>query len=235
MVDLDGEGVPFGADLLFAARNVAGCVVGVEICEDLWAVNPLSGNMALAGATVLLNPSASDEVLGKSEYRRDLVKQQSARCLAAYLYAGAGPGESTTDVVVAGHSLIAENGIVLAETERFHFASQMAATDVDEQRLIHERVTNSSFASALPGVAYRTIPFDVPEPAAAQLPLLRPDLSTTPFVPAGRRTAGRSSPFNRPGLASGSNTRGRECAGTRAHANPDGPRQPAGGLGRGNR
>ncbi len=186
MVDLDGEGVPFGADLLFAARNVAGCVVGVEICEDLWAVNPPSGNMALAGATVLLNPSASDEVLGKSEYRREVVKQQSARCLAAYLYAGAGPGESTTDLVFAGHSLIAENGIVLAETERFHFASQMAATDIDVQRLVHERVTNSSFASALPSVAYRTIPFDVSEPAAAQLPLLRPDLSTTPFVPADR-------------------------------------------------
>ncbi len=87
-----------------------GLRIGVEICEDLWAVQPPSGAQALAGATLLLNLSASNELLGKVDYRRDLVRQQSARCLAAYLYAGAGPGESTTDTVWAGHSLIAENG-----------------------------------------------------------------------------------------------------------------------------
>jgi len=86
-------------------------------------VQPPSGDMALVGAILLLNPSASDEVLGKSDYRRELVKQQSARCLVAYLYAGAGPGESTTDVIYAEHFLIAENGIVLAETERFRFST----------------------------------------------------------------------------------------------------------------
>src|SRR5262249_36980831 len=117
--------VPFGVDLLFPATNAPGCVVGVEICEDLWAVTPPSNDMALAGATILLNPSGSDEVLTKAEYRRELVSQQSARCLSAYLYAGSGPGESTTDVVFAGHCIIAENGSVLAETERFHFDTQM--------------------------------------------------------------------------------------------------------------
>jgi len=184
-VDIDGTTVPFGPDLLFQARNMPGCTMGIEICEDLWAVEPPSGAMALAGATVLLNPSASDELLSKSDYRRELVKQQSARCLAAYLYAGSGPGESTTDVIWGGHSLIAENGTILAETERFQFSSQMAAADIDVQRLTHERVKNSSFSAATPPHAYRTIPFTLPEPAASAqpVPLLRP-LAKTPFVPA---------------------------------------------------
>ena len=121
------------------------CVIGIEICEDLWAVNPPSGDLALAGATVLLNVSASNELLGKVDYRRDLVRQQSARCLAAYLYAGAGPGESTTDLVLAGHSLIAENGALLAETERFRFDTQLAMADVDVERLVHERLRNNAF------------------------------------------------------------------------------------------
>jgi NAD+ synthase (glutamine-hydrolysing) len=182
-VDIDGRNVPFGTHLLFQASNVPGCLIGIEICEDLWAVQPPSGNMALAGATLFLNPSGSNEVLGKSDYRRDLVKQQSARCLAAYLYAGAGPGESTTDVVYAGHALIAENGSVLAETERFHFSSQMAVADIDVQRLVHERLKNSSFSSAEPSQSYRKISFDL-SAFSSLSPLLRPGLSQTPFVPA---------------------------------------------------
>jgi NAD+ synthase (glutamine-hydrolysing) len=187
-IRLGDQDIPFGADLLFQAKNLSGCIMGIEICEDLWAVQPPSGNMALAGANVLLNPSASDEVLGKSDYRRALVQQQAARCLAAYLYAGAGPGESTTDVVWGGHSLIAENGIILAETERFRFSTEMALADIDVQRLTHERVNNSSFSSAMPHQSYRTIAFHLPEPAvpssSSQGRLLRPDLSPTPFVPA---------------------------------------------------
>jgi NAD+ synthase (glutamine-hydrolysing) len=185
-VEIDGAAIPFGADLLFAADNLADCTIGVEICEDLWAVNPPSGDMALAGAAILLNPSASDELLGKVDYRRELVKQQSARCLAAYLYAGAGPGESTTDVVYAGHSLIAENGTVMAETERFRFSSQMIVADIDLQRLSHERLKNSSFSAAEQQRAYRAIHFALPEPASsnATRELLRPQLARTPFVPA---------------------------------------------------
>lgn len=185
-VQLDNGEIPFGTDLLFHARNFPNCIMGIEICEDLWAVQPPSGNMALAGATVILNPSASDEVLGKSDYRRALVQQQAARCLAAYLYAGAGPGESTTDVVYAGHALISENGVILAETERFHFSTQMVMADIDVQRLIHERLKNSSFSSAMPHQSCRNIQFSLPETASArsQEALLRPDLSQTPFVPA---------------------------------------------------
>ncbi len=184
-VSLGGwESVPFGCDLLFAARNLPGCIFGVEICEDLWAVEPPSGAMALAGATILLNLSAGNELLGKADYRRDLVRQQSARCLAAYAYAGAGPGESTTDTVWAGHSLIAENGALLVETARFHFDTQMALADIDVQRLQHERWRNATFAAARPHRAFRTLTFDLPGEVQAITALLRPGLSRTPFVPA---------------------------------------------------
>ncbi|GHO78457.1 NAD(+) synthase [Ktedonobacter sp. SOSP1-85] len=185
-IQLAGESIPFGTDLLFSANNFPGCMFGIEICEDLWAVQPPSGSMALAGATVILNPSASDEILGKAEYRRALIQQQAARCLAIYLYAGAGPGESTTDVVFSGGAYINENGRMLAETERFLFSTQMAVADVDVQSMNHERLRNSSFSSALPDRAYRTLAFNLPEGVGSreQAELLRNDLTPTPFVPA---------------------------------------------------
>ncbi len=186
-VILDGIETPIGTDLLFAAEDLPEFVAGIEVCEDLWAVNPPSGDLALAGATVLLNGSASNELLGKVEYRRDLVRQQSARCLAAYLYAGAGATESTTDTVWAGHSLVAENGALLAETERFRFDTVMAVADVDVNRLALERIKNSAFGQAAAGVPpLRTIKFTLPGAAraAATTDLLRPGLSRTPFVPA---------------------------------------------------
>jgi NAD+ synthase (glutamine-hydrolysing) len=164
---LSGEKVPFGTDLLFRAANMSGFTLGIEICEDLWAVEPPSGGYAVAGATVIANPSASDELLLKAEYRKELVKQQSARCLAAYLYAGAGPNESTTDVVFAGHSLICENGIVLAESERFSFESTLSSADIDLEHLENERHRNSSF-SAAPVRKHRTI--DVELPASRAIP-----------------------------------------------------------------
>ncbi|MCS7060811.1 MAG: NAD(+) synthase [Anaerolineae bacterium] len=183
----DGQATPFGPDMLFEADNVPSCVIGIELCEDLWAVNPPSGAMALAGATVLLNPSASDEVLGKADYRRDLVRQQSARCLAAYVYAAAGPGESTTDVVFGGHSMIAENGALLAEAERFRFDTQVIVADVDVQRLVAERLRNSSFSAAGGAHDFRLVSFTLPDPLAGAEPpdLLRP-LAQMPFVPADR-------------------------------------------------
>jgi NAD+ synthase (glutamine-hydrolysing) len=183
-VEVNGALVPFGADLLFRAQNMPECVVGVEICEDLWAVEPPSGRLALAGATLLANLSASDELLGKAAYRRELVKQQSARCLAAYLYAGAGPGESTTDVVYGGHSLIAENGVILGETERFRFTTELAVVDVDVQRLVHERLRNSSYSQATATGELRTVSFALPRAdETPRVPLLRP-LAQAPFVPA---------------------------------------------------
>jgi len=179
-LQLGGAPVPFGADLLFRAEQQPDCVVGLEICEDLWSVTPPSSLLAASGATLLLNPSASPETLGKEGYRRDLVRSQSARCLAAYAYASAGPGESSTDLVYSGHSLICENGIELAETERFSFSSQLAIADVDLQRLQVERQRTSSFADA-PGRSCRQLAF--PLGACRSRQLLRP-ISATPFVPS---------------------------------------------------
>jgi NAD+ synthase (glutamine-hydrolysing) len=136
--------------------------------------------MAVAGATVLLNLSASPELLGKKEYRRNLVAAQSARCLAAYLYASAGPGESSTDLVFSGHSLVAENGQLLGETGRFSFDSQVVVADVDVQRLVNERFKNNSFGSSRSGAEYRIIDFALSDVTATQV--LRP-VPATPFVP----------------------------------------------------
>ncbi|MGD9703101.1 MAG: NAD(+) synthase [Acidimicrobiia bacterium] len=178
--------VPFGTDLLFALPGRAGAVVAVEICEDLWAVEPPSGRLALAGANIIANPSASPELLGKAEYRTELVRQQSARSLAVYCYAGAGPGESTMDVVYGGHSLICENGTERGSTRRFEFATQRTITDVDVKRLEHERLNNSSFAADR-GRETRMIP--VPAAPAGAVDLTRPatellwPVDRLPFVP----------------------------------------------------
>ena len=182
-VEINGIDVPIGTDLLFIAKNIPHFTASIEICEDLWTVNPRSGNAALAGATLHLNLSASNELLGKVDYRRALVKQQSARCLAAYLYACSGPGESTTDVVYSGHSMIAENGIILAETNRFQFLTQTTMADIDLQHLNHERLKNSSFSSADSNQPYRIIRFELPLNTLLSLEneLLRP-LSNKPFV-----------------------------------------------------
>ena len=186
-VDFEGRAVPFGTDLLFAVRDAPGAVLGVEICEDLWAPVPPSGELALAGATVLLNLSASNDILGKVAYRRALVGGQSARCLAAYLYASSGPGESSTDLVFGGDALIAENGTFLAQTSRFHFDTQMALADLDMERLRNERLHSSSFASSTARPT-RTIEIGLPFSTLAadrtvrDWSLLRP-LSPTPFIP----------------------------------------------------
>src|SRR4051794_16979763 len=116
VVEFAGASVPFGIDLLFQAEG--GVVVGIEICEDLWMPIPPSSVQAIGGANILLNLSASNETIGKSRYRTDLVLGQSGRCIAAYAYASAGPTESTTDLVFSGHCLIAENGLLLKESGR---------------------------------------------------------------------------------------------------------------------
>lgn len=182
------ERVPLASQLLFEDAAL-GCTFGVEICEDLWAVHPPSGDLCLAGANLILNPSASNELLGKSAYRRDLVRQQSARCMTAYAYAGAGPGESTTDVVFSGHCMIAENGSMLAESARFKFDSQLVYADIDTGRLLHERLTNSSFSAGSATVAFRRVPVALaarPKKSAAPLGALRPN-PALPFVPADPR------------------------------------------------
>jgi NAD+ synthase (glutamine-hydrolysing) len=174
------EAPPFGTDLLFDVDGMPDCLFGIEICEDGWVANPPSGGMAVAGATLLINLSASPEILGKCSYRRALVESQSARCLAAYVYASAGPGESSTDLVFSGHSLISENGQILAETRRFQFTSQMAIADIDIQHLVHERLRNNSYAASQADQDFLLVPVEVAERPAVKL--LRP-IARSPFVP----------------------------------------------------
>jgi len=181
-IDLLGHQIPFGTDLLFANSTDFRCIIGIEVCEDLWAVSPPSSNQALAGANIILNPSASNELLGKYDYRRSLVLQQSARCLAAYVYASAGPGESSTDVVYSGHCLIAENGALLSETPRFKFESQMTVSDVDLQHLQHDRLRNSSFSHAKAANPFRTQPLAVT--SRDNFANLKRKIDPAPFVPA---------------------------------------------------
>jgi len=180
-VFLHGAHVPVGTDLLFELTDRPHACIGVEICEDLWAVEPPSGRLALGGATLIVNPSASDELLGKAAYRRDLVRQQSARCLAAYAYAAAGPGESSTDLVFSGHNLLAECGLMLAETRRFAFEGDYVTADFDLERVAHERLCNSSF-SAAGGGAFRRILFPLGEPVG-EPGALRRSVARFPFVP----------------------------------------------------
>ncbi|MCX7846476.1 MAG: NAD(+) synthase [bacterium] len=181
---LNGSPVPFGADLLFRAEGNASFTVGVELCEDLWSPIPPSSMQALAGATILCNLSASNELVGKAEYRAQLVRQQSARCIAGYVYASAGVGESTTDVVFSGHAMIAENGIILAENPRFERDPVLLITDLDLGRLLHDRRTTTSFSTAAAEHApsCRTIDFTLEQPRW-HTPLRRP-IPTHPFVPA---------------------------------------------------
>jgi len=175
------ERIPFGTDILFKNSALKDCIVGIEICEDLWALEPMSTNQAAAGATLLLNLSASDEILGKAWYRRTLVQSQSGRCLAAYAYASAGAGESTTDLVFSGHSLIAENGAIMAETDRFSFETQIAYADIDVEKLVHDRFKNTSYAYVQHGMNFREIFFQTPETSPEKLFRSIPQ---NPFVPA---------------------------------------------------
>jgi NAD+ synthase (glutamine-hydrolysing) len=181
-----GDDVPFGNDLLFPAANVPGLIVGVEICEDLWGPVPPSSLQSFRGATVLTNLSASNETIGKAGYRRQLVGNQSARCIAGYVYCSAGVGESTTDLVFGGHCLIAENGILLGETERFRRDDQFLAADIDLDRLRVNRALTTSFNDAILAPAihqeYRQIPFTVAERRTGAR-LLR-EIEAHPFVPA---------------------------------------------------
>ncbi len=174
-VTVCGQQTLFGTSLLFACRQMPSFVLGVELCEDLWSVLPPSTFHALAGATVIANLSASDETVGKAEYRRSLVENQSARLLCGYLYASAGHGESTQDMVFAGHDLIAENGSLLAETTPF--AGGWAETELDCQRLEADRVRSTSFESSDEG--YQTVLFDL---ALTETALTR-RVDTAPFVP----------------------------------------------------
>lgn len=178
-----GHEAPFGTDLLFAAEDVPGLVVGAEICEDVWVPAPPSNAAALAGATVIANLSASNVTIGKSDYRHALCRVQSARCFAAYLYSAAGHGESTTDLAWDGHAMIYENGALLGETKRFSGAPQLLIADVDLDMLRADRMRQGSFAdcAAREGRPFRRCGFHL-NPPAGDLGLRRA-VSRFPFVP----------------------------------------------------
>lgn len=185
VVNLQEEQAAFGTDLLFEANDVEGLIVGVEICEDLWIPIPPSCEQALHGATVLLNLSASNEVIGKVSYRRQLVASQSGRCMAAYVYSSCGVHESTTDVVFGGHCLIAENGNILAETRRFERDSTLLIADVDLDRLRSDRAKTNSFGltqrAERASFTHQIFTLDRGRPAEK----LYRDIEAHPFVPRG--------------------------------------------------
>lgn len=185
---LNQPDVPFGNQLLFRLTDQPGCTFHVEICEDLWVPVPLSSYAAMAGATVLINLSASNITIGKAEYRRQLVASQSARCLAAYLYTSAGFGESSTDLAWDGHGMIYENGTALAESTRFSYTSQVLTGDLDLDRLAQDRLRQTSFAESIRRhksdlSAFRTIPVHGDLPRRERLLLGRP-YERFPYVPS---------------------------------------------------
>ena len=190
-VTLAGQRAPFGTGLLFRFPALRDFVLHVEICEDLWVPAPPSSFAALAGATVIANLSASNVVVGKEGYRRQLVGNQSARCLAAYLYSAAGLGESTTDLAWDGHALVYENGTLVAQSQRFADTPQLAAADIDLGRLAADRMRQNTFgAAALRHRAevarFRSVEVEIGVPRGRIL-LERP-VERLPYVPADPAT-----------------------------------------------
>lgn len=191
-IDLCGHSVPFGAGLLFELGELGGTSLRfhVEICEDVWAPIPPSSFAALAGASVLVNLSASNIVVGKAAYRHQLIAQQSARCLAAYLYSSAGMGESTTDMAWDGQALIYENGERLAESGRFLDTSHLIYADVDLERLSHERMRTTTFGDSVRRHATEVAKFECIAVALGGTPTalgLQRGVERFPYVPADRQ------------------------------------------------
>lgn len=178
IIEYCGQTVPFGTNILFGETS---CSFSVEICEDLWAVIPPSSRHTLNGATMIFNLSASNELIGKNSYRESLVKQQSARCIAGYIYVAAGCGESTTDLVFTGSGIICENGTILSRADRFLFEEQLTISEIDTGRLIADRQKNTTFEpetaseyrlQQIPLLSYREI-------------ILTREVNPLPFIPSG--------------------------------------------------
>ena len=182
-----GEVVPFGNDVVYEVATIPHLALHVEICEDVWVPVPPSTYAAAAGATVLVNLSASNITIGKADYRRMLCASHSARCLSAYLYSAAGSGESTTDLAWDGHGMVYENGHLLAETNRFSTEEQFIVADIDLERLVQERMRMTSFNDAAADLGSRTsalrsvvVSVDVPQ---TSFPLIRA-VERFPYVPS---------------------------------------------------
>src|SRR3989344_7978671 len=196
-IDFAGRKIPIGADLLFQIKERPEAILGVEICEDLWVPIPPSSLQVLNGATIIANLSASNDLVGKADYRRSLVIQQSARGIAGYIYSSSGVHESTMDVVFGGHALIAENGYLLSESERFKREGEIVISEIDIERLQHDRNKTTTFGesvheSLLKGFRIVTLPVKVkplagfyrthdPHPFIPQDPLKRDERSNEIF------------------------------------------------------
>lgn len=181
-IRLCGQSVPMGSNLLFDASDFC---FGIELCEDVWAPVPPSSTLALAGADVIFNLSADTENIGKHQYLRSLLAQQSARCLCGYVFASCGFGESSTDVVFAGNALIYENGSLLASSSRFSFTRQLVMGELDIERLRGERQHNTTFASCLrdnKSLQFTTVSTEMVQPKDIELTRA---IDAHPFVPSG--------------------------------------------------
>ena len=178
-----GQTVPVGAKILFRDKNKPEFTFGVELCEDLWCPVPPSSYHALNGASVIFNLSASNELAAKNEYRRKLVSQQSASAICGYVYASAGMGESTQDIVFSGHALICENGSVLCENKRFFYNSQFICADIDVEKIYNDRKKNTSFTDLIKpeiNTEYRYIDIDITQ---WNEETLERSIKRMPFVP----------------------------------------------------
>ena len=173
----EGEQVAFGPQILFKAKNMEGLIVSAEICEDVWSPIPPSIMAATAGATILVNCSASSETYGKDGYRTSLISGQSARMIAGYVYANAGAGESTTDLVFGGHNIIAENGMVLKESRRY--MNDVIYSEIDVHRLLNERRKNTTFQQMSGKHFLVTVPFEIEKEETE----LTRSISQMPFIP----------------------------------------------------
>ncbi len=185
---LDQSGIPFGEQLIFQCQDQAQFIFFVEICEDLWVPIPPSCHAAMAGATVILNLSASNITIAKDEYRHSLVSNQSARCLAGYLYTAAGTGESTTDLAWDGHAMVYENGDLVTESERFCYESQLIFAELDLDRITQERMRQNSFGQSMQRHReelrqFRRIEFHCQVPTAGRL-LSQRQIDRFPYVPS---------------------------------------------------
>ncbi|MFA6158375.1 MAG: NAD(+) synthase [Candidatus Paceibacterota bacterium] len=191
-IELFGETVPVGTDLLFRSRENAQCVLALEICEDLWTPLPPSSFHTVAGATIVANLSASNELVGKAEYRRSLVANQSARTVSGYVYASSGVHESTTDVVFGGHAMIAENGMMLSETKRFNRESEIIVSEIDIENCVLDRIKTTSFGESNQELGcreYRTIETNIT--MGLKDGNLRRNMSRSPFLSSSAETKRR--------------------------------------------
>lgn len=179
-IEILGQLVPITTNILFQDKTLKEVTFGIEICEDLWTVNPPSNNHALAGATMIFNLSSSNELIGKQEYRKSLVSSQSARTISAYIYASSGVMESTSDILFGGASMIYENGSILAENKRFELESNIITADIDVLKLANDRIKNKSFMKNTNLEEYKIIKLDIKD----NIKELNREYKEYPFVPS---------------------------------------------------